>query len=141
MPVTYTIDVQGKVIRTICASPLTFAEVLDHFRELREDPAFSGTLDVLLNVDGVDALPERAQLGTVSAELGAVVKKAKFGSCAIFASRDAMFGMMRIFEVFAAPYFRNIRVFRGPAEAEQWLVSERRAGEAVFRSDSGASRA
>jgi len=138
MPVAYTVDAEGRVIRTTCTNPVTLPDVLDHFRELREDRAFSGKLDVLLNVSALDALPERAQLGTVSAELSAVVQKAQFGACAIVASRDAMFGMMRVFEVFAAPYFQEICVFRGLDEAEQWLKAQRTAGEAQAQPPSGA---
>jgi hypothetical protein len=33
--------------------------------------------------------------------------------------------MMRIFEVAAQQYFRDIRVFRVSAEAEAWLQSQR----------------
>ena len=125
MPVTYTIDVEGKLIRTTCTNPLTLPDVLGHFRALWADPAFSAGLDVLLDVSAADSLPDRAQLGTVTAELGTLFGRTKFGACAIVASRDAMFGMMRIFEVFAARYFRAIRVFRELAEAEQWLHSQR----------------
>ena len=33
------------------------------------------------------------------------VRAASFGGCAIIASRDALFGMARMFEVFAENYF------------------------------------
>ena len=36
-----------------------------------------------------------------------------------------MFGMMRMFEVYAYNYFRTIRVFRDANEAEPWLAAER----------------
>jgi len=141
MPVTYTIDAEEKVIRTSCTNPLTLPDVLDHFRALREDPEFFGSLDVLLNVSEVDALPERTQLGAVITDLGTVVKKASFGACAIVASRDAMFGMMRVFEVFAGRYFRAICVFRELAEAEQWLLAQKRAYEPRPHHASGAVEA
>ncbi len=124
MPVTYRIDADRKVIRTTCSSPLKFAEVVDHFRTLKDDPAASGPLDVLLDVSEADGLPASAQLGAVSAELGAVREKIQFGVCAVVAPGDAMFGMMRVFEVFAGRYFRAIRVFRTMAEAEAWLVAQ-----------------
>jgi hypothetical protein len=127
MPVTYKIDAARRLIHTTCSRPLTFTEVIEHFRTLKEDPACTGHLDVLLDVSEADTLPVSSQLGTVSAELGAVRAKVKFGLCAIIATRDAMFGMMRIFEVVAGPYFRAIRVFRGAAEAQAWLVSQQTA--------------
>ena len=122
MPVTYNIDLASKLIRTTCLRPLTFEEVIGHFRALREDPMCAGYLDVLLDVTDADTVPVSSQLGAVSAELRALRKKVQFGVCAVIASRDAMFGMMRVFEVLAGDSFGVIRVFRGTAEAEAWLA-------------------
>jgi hypothetical protein len=127
MPVTYKIDAARRLIHTTCSRPLTFTEVMEHFRTLKEDPACTGRLDVLLDVSEADSLPVSSQLGPISAELDAVRAKVQFGVCAIIATRDAMFGMMRIFEVVAGPYFRAIRVFREAAEAQAWLVSRQTA--------------
>lgn len=127
VPVTYSIDGARKLIRTACTSPVKFAEVIDHFRMLKEDPACSGHLDVLLDVSGADLLPDSNQFGAVIAELESVRAKVQFGMCAIVANRDAMFGMMRIFEVHAGQHFRAIRVFRDAAGAEAWLVSQESA--------------
>jgi hypothetical protein len=130
VPVTYQIDATRKLIHTICSAPLTFAQVIEHFRTLKEDPACTGRLDVLLDVSTADTIPLSSQLGPISAELGAVRSKVQFGSCAIIAPRDAMFGMMRIFEIAAGSYFRAIRVFRTPAEAEKWMSSQATGGDA-----------
>jgi hypothetical protein len=124
MPVTYQIDSTRHVIHTVCSQPLTFAQVIDHFRELSEDPACSGRLDVLLNVTAVGLLPNSSQIGAVGTALSAVRKKVEFGACAIIAASDAMFGMMRIFEVQAGDYFATTRVFRKSADAEAWLASQ-----------------
>jgi hypothetical protein len=123
VPVTYQIDATRRLIHTICSRPLTFSEVVEHFRTLKDDPACAGHLDVLLDVSEVDALPASNQLAAVGVELAGVRAKVEFGKLAIIATRDAMFGMMRMFEIPAGPYFRAIRVFRRAAEAEVWLVS------------------
>jgi hypothetical protein len=128
MPVTYIIDSAEKTIRTTCSSPLTFEQVIEHFRALQRDPACAGYLDVMLDVSEADTLPEPAQLGMINVELSAVHVKAQFGFCAIVATRDAMFGMMRMFEVLARPYFRATRVFRAKPEAEAWLTAQQKAG-------------
>lgn len=130
MPVTYIIDPVEKTIRTTCSSPLTFEHVIEHFRALQRDPACAGYLDVMLDVSDADTLPEPAQLGMINVELSAVQAKAQFGICAIVATRDAMFGMMRMFEVLARPYFRATRVFRGRLEAEAWLAAQKADGSA-----------
>ena len=129
MPVTYSIDATRHLIRTACTRPLTFGEVLEHFQELRDDPACSGRLDVLLDVSGADRLPESNQIAAVSVALSAIRKKVQFGACGIVAPTDAMFGMMRIFEVQAGDYFNATRVFRKAADAEDWLASQHAGAE------------
>jgi len=125
MPVTYSIDAPGKMIRTTCSGLVKLEEVLDHFRTLQDDPACTGQLDVLLNVSEAKTLPQTTQLGNVIAAVSMVREKVEFRFCAIVASQDAMFGMMRIFEVFAGRYFRAIHVFREAPEAETWLTGQR----------------
>jgi hypothetical protein len=124
MPVTYIIDTARKVIRTTCSGDVTLAEVVDHFGKLQDDPVCAGHLDVMLDVREADLLPESNQLRIVNSNLAAIREKAEFGMCAIVVNRDAMFGMMRIFSVFAERSFRAIRVFRGTAEAEAWLTTQ-----------------
>jgi hypothetical protein len=106
---------------------VALADVIDHFRTLSEDPVCAGHLDVLLDVREADSLPESNQLRVVSSEIAAIRVKVQFGLCAIVAKRDAMFGMMRMFGVFAERGFGAIRVFRGTAEAEAWLMSQQSA--------------
>jgi hypothetical protein len=124
VPVTYIIDTTRKLIRTICSGPVTLEDVLDHFRQLTDDPACAGHLDVLLDVDHADSLPESIQLRVVNSHIAAIRSKVGFGMCAIVANRDAMFGMMRMFAVFAEENFRAIRVFRETAEGEKWLSTQ-----------------
>jgi len=127
VPVTYRIDPTRNRIDTTCSGAVTLQEVAEHFQALKRDPARNGSLDVLLNVTEAKALPDSSQLMNVKAELGAIRDQIQFGICAVVAGRDAMFGMMRIFEVFAGQYFQAIRVFRESAEAEEWLASQRAA--------------
>lgn len=136
MPVTYSIDALGKMIRTTCSGPVKLEDVLDHFKTLQHDPACTGQLDVLLNVSEAESLPQTTQLTNVTAAVSMVREKVDFRFCAIVASRDAMFGMMRIFEVFTGRYFRAIRVFRGATEAEAWLAAQRAAQDTGHKPDS-----
>jgi len=125
VPVTYIIDGVNRIIRTTCSSPVTFPEVIGHFQELHRDPACAGYLDVLLDVTTADALPDSRQLGSVTVEVASIRDKVQFGVCAIVAGRDAMFGVMRMFEVYSSPHFSAIRVFRGLSEAEAWLAEQK----------------
>ena len=124
MPITYIIDNGRRQIRTTCSGPVTLEDVADHFRGLRDDPDCGGHLDVLLDVHEADSVPESKQLTVVNLHIASIRAKVKFGICAIVANRDAMFGMMRMFAVFAEENFRAIRVFRETAEAEEWLRTQ-----------------
>ena len=104
---------------------MTFEEVIGHFRELKEDPTCQGQFDVFLDVSNADTLPNADQLAAVGIELRLLRNKVQFEACAVVATRDAMFGMMRVFGVAAEPFFRAIRVFRESSEAETWLISQR----------------
>jgi hypothetical protein len=124
MPVVYQIDGDKKIIRTRCIEPLTVEEVLEHFRTLERDPSCPERLDVLLDVSEATSVPLSENLRQVTREISRVRSRVQFGTCAIVASKDALFGMMRMFEVFTENYFIETRVFRVLAEAEAWLASQ-----------------
>lgn len=122
MPVTYFIDTTKRLIHTVCAGPVCLEDVVDHFSALKNDPACIGSLNVLLDVSAVESVPESKQLRVVVSQIAAIRQKAQFQLCAIIAERDAMYGMMMVFRVFAERWFREIRVFRKVTEAEAWLL-------------------
>jgi hypothetical protein len=77
----------------------------------------------------VDVLLE-ARDGALKAKIYAIPQervrpRVEFGVCAIVARTDALFGMMRMFEVFAEGQFRKTQAFRTIGEAEVWLALER----------------
>jgi hypothetical protein len=123
--VTYTIDANERLIRTLCSGFVTLNEVAAHFHELAGDPACPSYLDVLLDLQATDSLPRKGELQAVTVELARVRAKVRFGLCAIVVQRTVLFGMFRMFEVMAQDYFTAIRVFRVAAEAEAWLASQR----------------
>ena len=129
MPITYQIDTDKGTIRTKAVGHVTVQEVIDHFRTLEQDPQCPERTDVLLDLSEVDSLPETAQLSTVVKELGRIRAKVLFDACAILASGNALFGMMRMFEVLAEESFRVARTFRIASEAEAWLVSQQSLAE------------
>jgi hypothetical protein len=105
------------------------SEVLDHFRTLENDPQRPGALDVFLDLREVTSLPSADQLRAVTAEIARIAPNLRFGACAIITDRDALFGMSRMFSVFAEGYFRAITVFRSADEGECWLDEQRIAKE------------
>jgi len=125
MPVTYAIDQREKLIRTRCIGNVVVGEVINHFRTLERDPECPDHLDVFLDLSETTSLPFTAEITAVAQEINSVRRKVRFGACAVVATGDALFGMMRMFAVLAGAYFSEIRVFRSASEAEAWLSTQR----------------
>lgn len=125
MPVNYELDPVRELIRTTCVGAVNLEEVTDHFRDLAQNPNRPDRLNVLLDLTEVTSLPAADQLREVTDTIGTLARKIRFGACAIVAGRDALFGMMRMFEIFARNYFVTTQVFRTVAEAEVWLATQR----------------
>jgi hypothetical protein len=124
MPVTYEIDKTNGIIRTRCIGAVTIEEVVDHFRVLEQDPECPDRVNVLLDLSDETSVPTKDNLQTVVGEISRIRGRVQFGACAVIACTDALFGMLRMFEVFAEPCFREIRVFRKASEAKAWLAAQ-----------------
>lgn len=125
MPVTYQINYEDSIIETHCTGEVTLAEVLDHFQQLETESSLPERLDVLLDLDEMTSLPESAELQEVTRAIEKLKAKVDWGTCAIVANRDALFGMIRMFEVFVEGLFVRTRVFRLRKDAERWLAATR----------------
>lgn len=125
MPVTYEIDFAARLIHTKCSGPITVADVIDHFRVLEQDPLCPDHADVLLEVLDGTSVPKSEELRHVSRSIARIRHRVQFGDCAIVAETNVLFGMMRMFEVFAEAYFRRTKAFRNVGDAEKWLASQR----------------
>lgn len=73
----------------------------------------------------IDDRPETRQISTVVNEMKRVRGRVRFGACAVVANRDALVGMMRVFDAMAEECFRVTCTFRAANEAEVWLVSQK----------------
>jgi hypothetical protein len=128
MPVTYQIDAESGIIRTRCIGAVTLKEVLGHFQDLIRDPDCPRRLDVLLDLSEETSLPESEEIRIVAYEISRVRERVEFGTCAVVACSDALYGMLRMFQVFTEEVFAETWVFRSLSEAEAWLVERRDAG-------------
>lgn len=126
MPVTYRIDSVAQFIHTRCTGAVVLDEVRQHFVTLSQDPACPSRLDVLLDLSEMTTVPESGQLRIVAADIARIRRQIQFGSCAIVAPAQAIFGMSRMFEIFAENYFAATHVFRSEVEATRWLEWRRR---------------
>jgi len=124
MPVLYKIDKEKGTIHTKCSGTVTLEEVIDHFRVLGEDPDCPGRLDVLLDLTECVTIPESDELRAVGSTIARVRDKIRFDACAIVAPGDPIYGMARMFQVFAEDQFRVTQVFRKLDEGRKWLDSK-----------------
>jgi len=122
VPITYQIDADKRTLWTKAIGHVTLQEVINHFRALEQDPQIPEHTDVFLDLSEVDSLPEPAQLTIVIQELARIRTNVRFNGCAIVATSDALFGMMRMFEVKAEEFFRAMCTFRIATEAQAWLL-------------------
>lgn len=121
MPVIYQIDRARSLVYTQCTGPTTLDEVLGHFATLIQDPECPERLEVLLDLSEMTSLPAIDQLRMVASEIARIVPQVQLLNCAIIAPKDALFGMARMFEVFAEQHFTATRVFRTKEEGAVWL--------------------
>jgi len=128
MPVTYMLDRDAEFIETQCVDDVTLEEVLDHFRELEADPALPKRLDVFLDLERMTSIPSSDQLRDVAFAVDRLKMKTELGACAILAERDVVYGMSRVFEVFAEGLFARTRVFRDRETARRWLTDPAAGG-------------
>ncbi len=125
MPVTYKIDKTNRLIRTRCYGEVTIEEVLEHFRVLGQDPGVPDQVDVLLDSSEQTSVPQKENLRQVTEAISRIRGRVHFGSLAIVATGNALFGMLRMFEVFVEQYFTETCVFHTLGEAEAWLAVRR----------------
>jgi hypothetical protein len=121
MPITFSIDMRSSLIRTVGEGDVTPAEVDDHFTELSKVWPRGAKLDVLLDLSGCTSLPEILQLRAVVSRIQMFGGRKRFGVCAIVATRELLYGLLRVFELLASHRFVAIRVFRSESAAMVWL--------------------
>ena len=100
---------------------MTPDEVHAHFTELAHAWPPLTKLDVLLDLSGCTSIPDLSQLRDVVSLIKILGGDGRFGTCAVVASRELLYGVMRVFEFLADESFAAIRVFRNEAEAVEWL--------------------
>ena len=121
MPICFSIDPRAALIKTIGSGHVTLTEVQEHFRELVKAWPAVPRLQVLLDLTECASLPDFQQLRTVVSQMDASGGRHRFARCAIVASRELLYGMLRVFEVMADTKFVAVRVFRAETEATEWL--------------------
>jgi hypothetical protein len=125
MPITYKIDRKADLISTTCSGDVTVAEVLDHFETLSRDPDRPDRPDVFLDLRPMTSSPSADEIRQASDVIASLPDTVRFRACAVVAHGDLLYGMSRMFSVFAEQFFTAISAFRSAAEAGAWLQAQR----------------
>ena len=118
MPATYHIDVARKVVFSQGVGRLTDVDILDHQRQLAQDPAFDPTYRQLWDCSAVTE-------GTVTAAgIRVLAERSVFlpgTRRAIVSPRTAGYGLARMFQTLRNLQGEQTAVFRDLAAARAWL--------------------
>jgi hypothetical protein len=82
-------------------------------------------VNVLLDLRDTTSEPQSHQMRAAAGEVEELAGRVRWGACAIVAASDMLYGMSRVFEVFASEAFGESRVFRELVEAEIWLAARK----------------
>jgi hypothetical protein len=96
----------------------TDEDILEHGRRLRADPQFDPTYRQLADISGVTEI--RVSTKTIE-DLSRGQLFAPGTQRAFVASSEAVFGLLRKYELHADNLGQTVRVFRDRNEAEDWL--------------------
>jgi hypothetical protein len=121
MPIVYRIDPAAGLLETACQGDVALEEVLQHFAELGT-LTLPPRLDVLLDLSDMTSLPDSGQIRIAADTLTGLRHKTSWGACAVVAKQDVIFGMSRMFGVYAEQVFARVHVCREPDEAKRWLA-------------------
>jgi hypothetical protein len=98
---------------------------MEHLRILRLDPDRPDVANVLLDLSDTVSVPDSDALRALGDELNRLREILRLNACAVLVMNDHLYGMSRMFLVFAREGFRASHVFRTIDNAERWLDSYR----------------
>ena len=118
MPASYEIDPARRLVITAVWGAATDADIHEHGRRLRADPLYDPTYRQLADMSGV------TKILVSSSTIEDISRGQLFApgtQRAFVASNDAVFGLLRKYELHADSLGQTVRVFRDRKEAEEWL--------------------
>ena len=118
MPASYRIDTERRTVFSRATGVLTDGDLLEHQRQLGNDPDFRPDHDQLFDFRGV------TRLATSSAVVYALAEANPFGAGsrrAVTAPSDVVFGVARMFETLTSGSAHVLRLFRDHDAAMRWL--------------------
>jgi hypothetical protein len=103
---------------------VTYAEVQRAFDDLATNPRHNGDVSVLTDARQVTDVPCTADLRVIAEDLRRLFGRSP-GTIAIVTESPFVYGVARMFGVFAERVSVNVRAFRCMEEARTWLLASR----------------
>ena len=117
MPTRDRIDAGHRLVITEYWGAVTTADVVDHYRTLKADPAFSPTFDQLADLRRATSF----QADGAAVRASGMAAFAPGVRRAVVAPPGFLFGIARMFEAGAEAHGYVVEIFGSPADAEAWL--------------------
>lgn len=114
-PARFRVRASGEV--TLDQIRVLYAEIMAH-------PNLSGGVDSLVECVQMDAVPSTSELRVAARELRAVLDRG-MGAVGVVSSDPYVYGVARMFGVFAEAFGATVGSFRDTPAAERWLASRR----------------
>lgn len=127
MPITFRIDKKSGVVFTTMEGNVSISEIIDGLKGLMNHPDFSPGFNGLVDMRNstVNSTPEEVR--RIAELMTGQREKIGMSRSAVVVSKDVIFGMARMFQVFAEQSSIKTELFRDINEARQWLgIGERK---------------
>lgn len=119
MAISYRI-IDGIVFTDMEAS-FSLDDVRVYLAAVMTDPSYRNGMPSLVDCRRVTALLSPEELRVIAADIGKLTTAPVSGRCAVLASSDVVFGLLRMYEVYSDGAPVEVRAFRDQNEAMAWL--------------------
>jgi hypothetical protein len=119
LPASYTIDPSRRLVTTRVWGAATDEDIYEHGRQLRADPQYDPTFRQLADMSGITEI--LVTTGTIEEISRGGLFVPGTPRAFVASSNDAVFGLLRKYELHADILGQNVKVFRDLQAAKLWL--------------------
>ncbi len=121
-PIEYTIHRDSGLLYVRAEGHLRSSDILAYLEVLDGDPSYRVGFHVLIDLRGVDHYDlDPDDIRTVAAANAGFAEKSPPGSLALVSPKDAVYGLLRMFQALSEGQNLDVQVFRTIEEAVEWL--------------------
>ena len=123
MPISYSIDYENRIVRTVWAGDVTAADVRAHWTRYLDDPVVMALRRTLSDLRTANLLFSGEELYELIRDVVLPQLDGVGWKTAILVAEPAQFGASRQYQVFAGIYSHDT-IFHDAERALAWLVSD-----------------